>query len=1064
MEARKLATAKSGLFGAGRTDPFCIVKLNKKVMKKTSAQPNTTCPKWAEEVVYLTLPPNPWDMQVIVEVWDLAKGKEGQFLGMVNLQLEHLLYPQRGIKEFELEGRPEFAAADAGLVQGSLFLSVRAPKHKGREKGGGTASIAEMSNVSDYQSLTTASSLYSKGGVTLNLTISQVYGLFGAGLRDVNLYCIVKRNGDEVGRTKEVKILANTVWNESFKILIPEHSVSTLALEVWSNKGSGASTFIGGAVVDPDTLKGPAGETLEYKLTKKPKLWTAASSKDGEGVLVINYALAGNVGSEESESAEIVSETLSHPEREMIDTIQRNPLGAVISDLAMDAKDFTVQVAETSIDKTPKDGTSASVLLQPTLMSNKPRGRLKLRVVGAKGLYRMSFFGASDPYCIIKCKSQEVGRTNVANKTTNPVWDDQVFELEVESGVDIGVEVWSMEKQPPGTFLGHVALNPESLAVAAAGTVSLPLSAWPDASYQEKKRAIGTLMLTSTWEDMREAQGQESVTSDVVDLPDGALSRNPHRSEENMKGKVEEEKDVEEEEKLTSLDSNSQLGPSQANAPQASYEDSTDGVEQSVYVIGASAIEQEVVGKGTSVLPEDKGPLEINATAPPTTVNDIQGQAKEGSIEEASWGAFNIFSRERKEPINMGKLHIRILEAFGLAGADASGTSDPYCRLFWDEKEVAHTDVINGTLHPVWDDAHFEVEMWGDPVYSELSIEVYDMNDSEQGSFLGMVKLAADDLRGSSYGALQCALGCKPGMDKSSQKLVQGTLALCYEFESGEGSPKEEDEEEHDQEELKTLDSRRISVEGRIVLGQKKKIYALVSTRAPTYCWEADVGFCGRVGKEMEAAIACTRGRDVRNRNRKQCLDALQRICSKWETVPSKRLLVTVRYLLECCLPNCDAYIGLLQQGGRVISYIQATRQSKMIGQRLKAGKGVSFQCIYELNNILLKANYLTPPPQPERMASGDRIRIRYGKVAHPGKILRWAGRETYDVLYDSGEKEAGVAVERIIWVPPEPLKPHKFRTSGVFELPFACVPVRNGSTAIGESWFEVFGGRTCFP
>jgi Ca2+-dependent lipid-binding protein len=481
------------------------------------------------------------------------------------------------------------------------------------------------------------------------------------------------------------------------------------------------------------------------------------------------------------------------------------------------------------------------------------------------------------------------------------------------------------------------------------------------------------------------------------------------------------------------------------------------------------------------------------AGLPPTAPEEVPaaeadaGSAAEGSVhgsldaEESSQESSQALPGRRRStyvaPVpqvmeKLGTLRLKILEARGLGKAnvsdasDGDGQSDPFCVVLWDDKELARTEVIEKTLDPVWEHAHFDLALVGDPDVSLLCVEVWDMEESGKGEFLGQVMLKAEVMMGPSNGEVSYELICKPGMDKKAQKLVQGSLLLCWDFDAAEDTSEAagdaaaaEGQSVGDSAVSSLSEAQATKLSDALPMGkidlkafkERRLMHALVATRAPSYTWPADVAFCGRVAPELEVAIRCVRARYYRVREREQCINELKKLCNHWEKVSFKRLVVTARYILERCLPSTDAYIGFLQKGGRVISYVESTRHSKMTGQRLRAGEGMAFFSIYDMKPQVLHEEDTAVPPRPARMQAGDRVLIRYGRTNFPGKVLKWATRETYDVLYDSGEKEAGVPSARLTWVPPVKPLPYKFATSGKLGWPFVCVPVRHGSIGLGE-------------
>jgi hypothetical protein len=56
-------------------------------------------------------------------------------------------------------------------------------------------------------------------------------------------------------------------------------------------------------------------------------------------------------------------------------------------------------------------------------------------------------------------------------------------------------------------------------------------------------------------------------------------------------------------------------------------------------------------------------------------------------------------------------------------------------------------------------------------------------------------------------------------------------------------------------------------------------------------------------------------------------------------------------------LPGCAIYFGLLQPRGTSIKYVAASKDSVIVGKRLRRGRGLSFQCIDE--KVMLKVESL---------------------------------------------------------------------------------------------------------
>lgn len=84
---------------------------------------------------------------------------------------------------------------------------------------------------------------------------------------------------------------------------------------------------------------------------------------------------------------------------------------------------------------------------------------------------------------------------------------------------------------------------------------------------------------------------------------------------------------------------------------------------------------------------------------------------------------------------NMGTLRCDILDAADLPAADRNGLSDPYCKIYLNDREVFKTAVQKKTLHPVWN------EFFETPIPSRTAakfrIDVYDRDLGDKDDFLG---------------------------------------------------------------------------------------------------------------------------------------------------------------------------------------------------------------------------------------------------------------------------------------------------------------------------------------
>lgn len=86
----------------------------------------------------------------------------------------------------------------------------------------------------------------------------------------------------------------------------------------------------------------------------------------------------------------------------------------------------------------------------------------------------------------------------------------------------------------------------------------------------------------------------------------------------------------------------------------------------------------------------------------------------------------------------IGFLEIRILNAFKLRGVELDGTSDPYVRLFLNDKKIFKTKTIQGTINPVWNEKVLtKVNMMTDV----LRFEITDWNRIESNQMISFVEI-----------------------------------------------------------------------------------------------------------------------------------------------------------------------------------------------------------------------------------------------------------------------------------------------------------------------------------
>jgi len=1132
VSAHKLAVAKKGVFGVGRTDPFCIIRHCGREIKRTSVKPNTCNPRWDDpddeekNRIFFTLPAEPWDVQLVIEVWDMGKTKESLFLGRVALHMEDLLFPTRGVKEYELQGRPGQDAIDAGVVQGKIGLYIRAQDKRGRSKGGSRAAsagvtpnatsssvVTTQSDGTSKQTCSTASSLYSKGMVSV-VRVHSCQGLLIKDVKMTGILVIMKWNGEEVGRTPTSKSLTAPSWdNADYRVKVRgDPVVSSLTFELWLSDATGPKQRVGHARIMSDTLETSRGK-LELLLEPEMMIGVGIRSERAPiGTLVVSCDSFVE-GSREGLGYDDASQSSLSDMAQSVITSSSKPI--------TDNEIMGGGAAATATSATPAAVPPSKPLQQAPPKAREALQRIVVTLHKAIELPRVEFFNKPEPYCMVKCNGTEIGRTEVCGKTFEPVFGDSDngcrFYHDIPGtpqDLDVCIEMWSMTKNPPGTFLGQVLLSREELYAGKQNAAHALQDAYTKKPMKGELYCSYEMTNASTRPENRlnpQAAGQESTPPGDQWNVMKATAEKPHRTAATLLPNVENDDELPADDSSISLKLQlhwvggfgKKIGAfcliswdGKAQAKTKPILDATSEIaawKDECFVLpletedmgGAQLLFQMLIGSddtqgqdgGGEVLGEICIPMEVLCKEPQQTekvfemvhagrrVSWIQTMAGPNTSSKLclSYSVVSV-SNGVVAPLNRSSLcgisKFKVLDAQGLAKLDPQNDPNPFCIVKWNGVEVGRSQVVYYTVDPIWDGVHVDLSLEDAGPMSVVVVEVWAVHlNGVLGDFLGQATIPAEDLQSTSGGERQFPLTSKPGMKKSEQKHVQGKLTVCWHYEPMPGE-KEEDDYEEDE----------------IMPSSRPVMYALIATRAPTYTWPADVHFLNRIGPELSTALFCVRGRNARVQERKLCLAKLKAICDKWQTVPYKRILASFRYIIERCLPSCDGYLGIVQKGGKAISYIESSRYSKMIGQRLNRGQGVSFDAVLELKSLVFQEKDFDVPPTPNRFQPGDTCRIRYGRVFYPGKIVRWAGQGSYDVIYDlNDEKEAAVKADRIIWVPPCKRVPYKFPTAGQLGYPYVCVPVRHGSAVIGKEmcndsflnsqklWYDaflVFGGK----
>jgi Ca2+-dependent lipid-binding protein len=117
------------------------------------------------------------------------------------------------------------------------------------------------------------------------------------------------------------------------------------------------------------------------------------------------------------------------------------------------------------------------------------------------------------------------------------------------------------------------------------------------------------------------------------------------------------------------------------------------------------------------------------------------------------------------------KVEVECVEASALRAADSS-TSDPFCKVFWNDVQIHKTKYISKKLDPNWSsDPKLESSCF--LPYQALKVEMYDKDTFTKNDFHGELILRSDAFSDFQYGEQTHALCPKPGKEGA-----QGTMTI----------------------------------------------------------------------------------------------------------------------------------------------------------------------------------------------------------------------------------------------------------------------------------------------
>jgi len=324
-------------------------------------------------------------------------------------------------------------------------------------------------------------------------------------------------------------------------------------------------------------------------------------------------------------------------------------------------------------------------------------GTVSITVKNATDLPAADRAGTSDPYIIFTCNGEQVHRTQTIKKTLNPEYNEK-FELSVPSRKDAEFffEVYDWNQLGPAKMLGRANIDVKDLTP-----------------------------FEGVEQEFKLEEGQGSVWMIVVFRPDFVLKRRLTTGTFSNVGRA-----------LTGLGDHAVGG--------------------ATTVVGTAVKGGAIAGRGVggvvhgaaNVGKVGAGFVGTGVKAVGTGIGSGLGLRKKGSVpvldapgaeKEVNTGSTEGLVQPVEQSWEMvgetGSLQLHIIEAKDIIAADFGGTSDPYVRVVWQDKEVHKTAMIKKTLTPQWNEYVTLHDLNGSP--AGINLEVYDSNSFTRDVLIG---------------------------------------------------------------------------------------------------------------------------------------------------------------------------------------------------------------------------------------------------------------------------------------------------------------------------------------
>ena len=826
----------------GLSDPFCIIKYGETEVGRTSVKENTLAPKWKNERFLFTLPSEEIKAgrenlgEFCIEVWDHDTVGEGEFLGEVKFGSNFYLHLAPGLKSYNLERKDGLPPSEQLCVQGKLECTMFLD-------GGDFGNLldgADSDGVKKVEvNIMGAHDLAKADGFGRS---SDPYAILKWSSLVVGKTEVVSNNLNP--KWTKSKFEVTIIDDDDAAGDEGGDSQPAMVLEVWDHDNLGKGTFLGGAVVEEKDYLYPSGKKIEVELRAlESVLGDLDDDKVKKRLEYVQGTLyfklkqvedpgIGGVGSHNANNEALdcwstVGCVTDAEKFQMVNSknrveIERSQINQILSCRASGEKAATLR-GRPEVVVSPVFDVGLNVCGRAV---GPEMGSLKclhiVRLPGYDWCEDVTFASlvAKETEKALRCirgrELRKLERKNALLKVKQMCSNWSIIDALVLMKGVMGVLTDALPRtniyfgmlQPGGASIVYSVVSPNS---SMLGKELLRSSSPSGVSFS----MIGRGAKDSVVCDVDEETGEAKL---VREVQEGARRR--YKTFSFLSDDVRGDEDEYGAMLPKMLGNRFKHGWPFLSVPLINGDCSIGviGVDSWEFVgrgrQDGDTVEPGIleflkkvgVETGTAVDRQRKltflSKLEEAVDSVFVTAEDIyietlkviasnvltSTSAEVWSLRE-DWSLSVLASISCNAVENVGAIYdeglaLEVEYARKLGKADSWGESDPFCRVFWNEKRIGETKVVGNSCNPVWNESFI---LTPPPRGTEMKVrvEVWDADLGRDGDFLGEVTLDGKTLLRPPKEPMVMKLAAKDGLSKKANKLVKGKLCLSLKKAGG---------------------------------------------------------------------------------------------------------------------------------------------------------------------------------------------------------------------------------------------------------------------------------------